>query len=367
MTENSKICRYIRDHPGDWQDYFEQVGIKWKTDGDLTIFNYMPGCDFSNPLVCEARGIIINRNLDVVCWPFRKFFNVQEFYAANIDWSTARVQDKIDGSIIKLWYNWLTLSWQLSTMSVIDAKESTLLNGKNFDDLFKSAVNYSDIKWNYLNRFTTYIFELVSPDSQVVIHYPTTKIWHIGTVCNLNGVETEIDIGVEHPDEYPLETLDDCMTAVEKLNTDDNVKKEGFVVVDGNFNRIKIKSPQYLALHRTVNNHKLSAEKCIELIVTSSQEDIDDFCNTFPQHERKLRYYQWQLAELKYAVDSIICFAKSLYEEYDCDRKAVARILLRNRLSSFGFKALDSNQSANEMIDMLTPKQIVKYIEEYGI
>lgn len=82
------------------------MGIGIKEESPYAIFNYAIGCDFSNPIVQEARGIIIDlENLDVVCWPFRKFGNYNESYADKIDWSTARVQEKIDGSIIKLWWD----------------------------------------------------------------------------------------------------------------------------------------------------------------------------------------------------------------------------------------------------------------------
>lgn len=48
---------------------------------------------FGNPLVQEARGIIIDtEKMEVVCWLFRKFGNFTESYADEIDWDTACVQ-----------------------------------------------------------------------------------------------------------------------------------------------------------------------------------------------------------------------------------------------------------------------------------
>lgn len=84
----------------------DKLGVNIREEYPFVIFNYGIECDFSNPIVQEARGIIIDlENLDVVCWPFRKFGNYNESYADNIDWPTARVQEKIDGSIVKLWWN----------------------------------------------------------------------------------------------------------------------------------------------------------------------------------------------------------------------------------------------------------------------
>ncbi len=60
----------------------------------------------------------------VVCWPFDKFFNVQEQYAADIDWKDARVLEKIDGSMIKLF--WYKDAWRFATSSTCDAEDAAI-------------------------------------------------------------------------------------------------------------------------------------------------------------------------------------------------------------------------------------------------
>ena len=77
MTKQSKICNFIARHIIDWEDQLTLLGIKTKRSGDYAIFNYEVMADFSNPLVQEARGIILDisdvSDPSVVCWPFRKF------------------------------------------------------------------------------------------------------------------------------------------------------------------------------------------------------------------------------------------------------------------------------------------------------
>ena len=104
MNENSHLCRFLAAHPNDWEERLKRdYGLRIKSDGEYTVFNYNINCDFKDPIVQEARGIILDTvRLEVVCWPFRKFGNYNEGYADEIDWSTARVQEKVDGSIIKL-------------------------------------------------------------------------------------------------------------------------------------------------------------------------------------------------------------------------------------------------------------------------
>jgi hypothetical protein len=54
--------------------------------------------DMSIEEVRECRGLILERNnWDILCFSFEKFFNEAESSAARIDWSTARILEKLDG------------------------------------------------------------------------------------------------------------------------------------------------------------------------------------------------------------------------------------------------------------------------------
>lgn len=85
-NENSHICEYIYEHPATWDDDFTKMHIRMSGEENggywYMIFNYYNGCDFREPVVQEARGVIIDIDrLEVVCWPFRKFGNFLESYA----------------------------------------------------------------------------------------------------------------------------------------------------------------------------------------------------------------------------------------------------------------------------------------------
>ena len=77
MNVRSVLCRFLAEHPNDWEALLTtEYSIKIKKEGDLAIFNYGFESRFSEPLVQEARGIILDHTrCEVVCWPFRKFGN----------------------------------------------------------------------------------------------------------------------------------------------------------------------------------------------------------------------------------------------------------------------------------------------------
>ena len=81
MTKNSVLCNFIIENPTNWRELIEGKNIHIEDEDGYTIFNYnMIDCDFSDPVVQESRGIILDvsdeKNPTVVCWPFRKFMNL---------------------------------------------------------------------------------------------------------------------------------------------------------------------------------------------------------------------------------------------------------------------------------------------------
>ncbi len=377
MNYNSQICRFISEHEN-WQELFKEKFIKYSTEGVLAIFNYDIGCNFSDPVVQEARGIIINlESLEVVCWPFRKFGNWNESYADPIDWSTARVQEKLDGSIIKLWFDSLRKEWRFSTNATIDSSlaNADSLTNESYYDLIKKADNYGSIPFDRLDKDNTYIFELVSPQNRIVIEYPYCRLFHIGTRTNISGRERLVDIGIVKPAEYSLHSLKECIAAAKLLNRSEDqsendaellssVKKEGFVVVDIHFNRVKIKSPDYLAIHHVIKNGNFTKERVVRLL-RDEEINVDDFCREYPEYAVYIRYYQFKLAELEFEVTAFVRMVLNMYEEYSRERKALALVIKDHRYQSFGFMAIDTHKSAHEMIKELDLGKLLKLIPDY--
>ena len=151
MGDNfKKAIEFIKNNQN-WREILSeaQYYITIKDDGDFTLLKYSQiDSDFSKEIVRECRGLIIDKDLKPVCVPFYKFGNYGESYADNIDWSTAAVEEKIDGSLIKVWsYNG---KWIVSTNGTIFAhkanigSDNDIKTGKkysNFGDLFKEAAN----------------------------------------------------------------------------------------------------------------------------------------------------------------------------------------------------------------------------------
>lgn len=278
------LQKYIKDNPTTWESDLDSLNIKIKYDNNYIIFNYGVNADFSNPVVKECRGIILSSgNFQVLCRGFDKFGNYGESYADTIDWSTARVQEKVDGSIMKVWF--YDDKWHVSTNGTIDAYSnigSFCSSGKSYGQLFDEGAEDAGLDYSKLDPAYTYIFELVSPEAPIVIHYPKTTIYHTGTRHNDTGLEVNADIGVKKPKEYHLNSLDECIEAAKMINNDttlDSIHDEGYVVVDKNWHRIKIKSPDYLKSHYFLMYNNPTDARVISIIRSG---EVSEVCAYFP-------------------------------------------------------------------------------------
>lgn len=355
MNENSYLARYIRSHEN-WRTELSEYPyfLKIAEEGRFAIFNYdmtqsvsIDGerkmCDFSLPEVQEARGIIIDtETLDVVCWPFRKFGNYGEYYADSIDWSTARVQEKVDGSIMKLWND--GERWRVSTNSAITNDQPVKFGSHSLTDLFMEAAERQHLDTDRLDPSATYIFELVSPDNLIVIGYPETAIYHIGTRSNITGEERDEDIGIMKPASYPLHSLDACIDAAGKLNAGGKVSREGYVVVDGGWNRVKVKSPDYVAVH-----HLLSVMTEKRIIAAVLDGEAEEIRNYYPQTGDAFDRYERAYARILERTERTIEGFRSVWEETGHNRKAYAAATRGMPDARLAFRAL-TDDSAGEIL-----------------
>ncbi len=371
MTDKSLICNIIHDNSTSWKHIFDTKSIKIKEHDDLAIFNYDIDANFHDPVVQEARGIIINTaSCDVVCWPFRKFGNYHESYADEIDWSTAVVQEKIDGSIIKIWFNIISNKWQISSNSCIDANEALLQTGISVASLVASTKEYKDlISSNILNKNNTYIFELIGPYNQVVVRYNTTQLCLLGIRNNKTGEEFSTNIitktyQIRCPKNYAAKNLKDCINAAKSLNNQNYPDIEGFVVVDANWNRIKVKSPEYLIYHHLMNNGLINKEKAWELIHTDDfkMEDFEEVTSEI--NADIVKYYAKAFEDTKNTAIDMMNKARNL-QKYNLPRKEIAMQIKNDKFAYFGFKALDNDTPPETILTNTDTKKFLNFVEDY--
>lgn len=217
-----------------------------------------------------------NREWAVVSHPFDKFFNAGEPNAALLDWSTARVVEKLDGSLMSLYF--YDGAWQVASSGLPDARGPL---GSRPD------VTMAQVFWEVWRdlqlplppaEFAGYWFgfELMTPWNQVVVQHQAPAIVVIGA-RNPAGQEVwpaALPFDWPRAASFPLASLEAVSLAAAQIP---KARGEGFVVCDADFRRQKIKSPGYVALHHL--RDRLSMPRLVELVRSG---ETGEFIAYFP-------------------------------------------------------------------------------------
>jgi hypothetical protein len=236
------------------------------------------------------RGTIYEKNtFKPICIPLFKFWNHYEVLKADsISWSTAKVQDKIDGSLIKLyWYN---NDWRVSSNSKINSHLSRdKYKGRSLDSVFSDVAKHINLDFSRLNIKRCYILEFVHPDYCIVVKYTLPNLYHI-TTRDMNTLQEikDDDIGLERPKVYNFKSIKEAINAAESKPWYDG---EGFVVCDSECNRVKLKSKSYIRIHGQITGigspiDKNFAQFCWKVWLHGEESEIVAY---FPEYAPALK------------------------------------------------------------------------------
>lgn len=246
-------------------------------------------------IVKECRGLILEKGTwNVVCHPFHRFFNYGQPAAATLQGPLQCFQ-KLDGSLVKV-YNYRG-QWFCASSGTIDGQgyiEDSETGGKvRFFWLVYDALGAYDITWDdftkTLDPTKTYMYELCTPKNVVVIPHNDYKLYYLGERSNITGQEEyNEDPRISNPKIYDLNNLSEILSASNSLP----LSEEGFVVVDGNFNRLKVKNPAYLRAHYLHHNGK---PNYLDIVVERNEEE---YLTYFPHHRGEIAKAKELLSDL---------------------------------------------------------------------
>lgn len=327
-----------------------------KQKGDFVLLKYSsiePKSDMSNPIVQECRGLILKKDFfeltsnpsipqyKVASMRFTKFFNYGQEEAAILEFP-CEASEKIDGSLIGVWYDNNT-GWHVSTSGNIDAEDAPIDTGeyKSYRDVFNLA--WDDNFFDMLSKDCTYMFELVSPFTKLVVPYKETKLYLLAIRNNITLEEFDrsyLSIIAEQlfgdkisvPKSYMCKNIEEIQNAVNEL-TDNDENFEGFVLCDKNFNRIKLKSAIYTNLFFIRGEGVFSNKKILKLIMDEQDDDVIAY---FPE-------YKEQFDRIRRGLSLFITHLKSLLSDgeklYKLDKKEFANNIKLYKYKDILFKA----------------------------
>ena len=273
-------------------------------------------------LVDECRGIVVcQESKKVVCYPFSRFYNMGEDKKTEeaFDWSTAKCLSKEDGSLIKVYY--YDNNWRIATRGTAFGNNNvfSMTQGESsitFKNLFLRALGISHEEFQaHMNAASpihvNWLFELCTQDNKVVKLYETDKVFVLSaraTDGNYCSDFSLANLNVHFPTYYNLSSFDACKKAVNKLEG----LTEGFVLVDGNNRRLKLKSIKYVAAHHMISG-PLTPKKAVDLILAGEKEEFISYVDDFDVDEQIMTFRQ----DKRYCADFTLRQSVHDFEEFE--------------------------------------------------
>ena len=301
--------------------------------------------DFTNPIVKECRGIVLEivngKVVGVVNYAMDKFFNYGDSNCDKIDWSTAKVQEKLDGQLIRVSRYKGELIWctngAFGLNTPLDYTDDKI---KNYKELVENSL-INDWVNNIPEGWTVFL-ELTSPYNRIICSYDKIKMWLLGARDNnLKEVKREtvkelFNCPLDIPQVYDLHDIDSTLKMLETFN---GKEQEGVVVCDDNFNRIKIKSDDYLRIKYFLGENGITNDKIFESVLKDETDDLLEFDSNL---EDKINSVKEELVLFKKLINEYHTKAINLLNSCE-NRKEYALKVLQTKQNNLWFDLLREN------------------------
>lgn len=261
---------------------------------------------WKNPVNYEARGITFDSDGNIVSRPFEKFFNLNENQFTqfkDLDFTDAEYMDKVDGSMI--------------TSIIVDGKVYFKTKKSFYSDVAQSCQKdfgdderYIDFCQLCVIYGITPVFEYTSSMNRIVVDYGAEpKLTLLAMRYNDSGeyvpYEDAFDNvymvhGIPIVEKFDINSIQDILSQ-------DIENREGYVIRLKSGQRVKVKFPNYLLKHHTLD--RMTERNIAEMVI---EECIDDFkALVDPRHLPKIEEIE-QLV-INYLENLEICVEGLLY------------------------------------------------------
>lgn len=334
----------------------EALGIRIKEYEDIYILNYSQSdSPKKHPISDKCRALIIDKNTkEILCRSFDRFYNYGEMgVPEHFPYEKANWYEKVDGSLINIWHHPKT-GWQISTRKMAYAEGVVGDYDYTFRDLVKSVIDMNVFKNENPNH--TFIFELVSPFSQVVKYYEEAKIYLLAIRDRATGEYISTDPYskiFDRPEVFDIKSIQESEQYI-KQNLEDT--DEGFVA-EYNGMRVKVKNPDYVKKHRMANNGVLGFNAAVQLILDG---EVSEYLSYFPEKKSLLDKIENGIEQLKTRCED------DLKLHYTDDAKEFASRVKKLKHSTILFK-MYRGKTFNEIFESLFPKirkRLINYTED---
>lgn len=297
------------------QQFIQDNGVDALTDQfDITVKKYDNGYvklnynQISSPkfhvLVDACRGLTIqvfpDNSSKVVARGFTRFYNLGEGTTQNFDFSDCTIWEKMDGSLVTLYFSPVDSKWVVGTRGMTYAEGnftfSLTASGGTFADWIMKAMRLTEdqlqVCMSSFSRDHTYVQEFCGDVNRIVTPYVGSFMVLLAVIRTETGEEVvdlapvcdklaQCGMNVRMPATYEATSGDELIALANSLPG----LREGFVVVNNKTReRVKIKSTAYVMLHQLKGNGTPSLARLMELVLTNETAETLLYFPEFTQY-----------------------------------------------------------------------------------
>lgn len=278
ISEVKEAIKYFPDFFIAERDGFDVVNYL-VNKGEET---FPPVTDRKTAILRECRGMMFDKEGNLIARGLHKFFNVSEkpeVHFTKIDINAPHIiLDKLDGSMIRpvLINNEIRLVTKMGLTDVALLAEEFIKDKPNYYELF-----------NFMSPKGALIFEFVSRKNKIVLDYAEDALILLALRSNETGeyvtyntlkiVGAEFNIPVVKQFPGSISGMDSFLETVREMKG-----IEGFVIAYENGHKLKIKTDEYCLLHKT--KETIATEKNVIKILVNG--GIDDLLPLLDEYDR---------------------------------------------------------------------------------
>jgi len=292
------------------------INVQKHPSADIYSYNYSKSCSLEgmwNAATLQCRGVIVDKDYNILSRPFEKFFNYEELTDKSIvPPGKATAWDKLDGSLgIVYWIDDVPYIATRGSFVSEQAEHATKILHTKYRDA-----------WDYLRIIRkmgyTALFEIIYPENRIVVNYGDMDDIVLIAIINNEVDGKELDIR----DYFDVFTIPTCYGEFADWLNIRNVisgeNREGFVLAFPNGFRMKMKYEDYFRLHRL--RTYLTKKHIFEFIETDRLNELEEMKGQFDE-------------EIRISIDKIVdefhsrfldilLEAKGEYKEFETDKEA---------------------------------------------
>lgn len=254
---------------------------------DLKIFNYTHKAQYDSSVwvmddtISYCRGLVVNRDSEIVARPFKKFWNlntsfIPESQEANLPSGLPTITEKLDGS--------LGILVQYDGQQIVATRGSFTSPQALWATKWLNAGLDSSLK--LLPSDKTWLFEIIYDENRIVLSYPFEALVILGAVDPETGAETQHELVTEIGRACGYRVVRQIRNRnLKDLIAENKKGEEGYVVTYSRGAapplKVKIKFEDYCRVHKIVTGTNprsiwelLKADQDLDSLIAGHSEEF---------------------------------------------------------------------------------------------